>query len=254
MKNVFKVLGIIALVAVIGFGLVSCGGDDDGNNNNNNNNNNNPGGTTVAVTGVTLNKTTLTLAYGGTEKLTATVAPDNATNKAVRWNSTDTRYATVSADGTVTAVEAGTATIFATVEDGDCQPATCKVTVNPAPAVPISDYYGTWKSTTGTNQPFVLTITADSIEWKGNNGSYVKYSNIATWTEDENGHNRFSVRYPYGFAFSGTRTAQGYIDTVTFSFIAMSNDRNSVYLGRDTTTAFTDNTTASYSDTFTKVP
>jgi len=43
MKNVFKVLGVIALVAVIGFGLVSCGGDDDKDNNNNNNNNNIPG-------------------------------------------------------------------------------------------------------------------------------------------------------------------------------------------------------------------
>jgi len=45
MKNVFKFLGIIALVAVIGFGVVSCGGgDDDNDNNNNNNNNNNNGG------------------------------------------------------------------------------------------------------------------------------------------------------------------------------------------------------------------
>jgi len=34
MKNVFKILGIIALVAVIGFGFVGCGGDDDNNNNN----------------------------------------------------------------------------------------------------------------------------------------------------------------------------------------------------------------------------
>jgi len=54
MKNTLKVLGIIALVAVIGFGLAACnnGDDDDDNNNNNNNNNNNSsgGGAPVAVT------------------------------------------------------------------------------------------------------------------------------------------------------------------------------------------------------------
>ena len=46
MKNVFKVLGIIALVAVIGFSMASCGGDDGGNNDGGNNNNgSNNGGT-----------------------------------------------------------------------------------------------------------------------------------------------------------------------------------------------------------------
>jgi len=41
MKNIVKLVGIIALVAVIGFGFVSCGDDDDGGGNNNNNNNSN---------------------------------------------------------------------------------------------------------------------------------------------------------------------------------------------------------------------
>jgi len=56
MKNLFKVLGIIALVALIGFSVVGCGGEDDPNNNNNNNNN---GGGDVAVawTGLTANGT-----------------------------------------------------------------------------------------------------------------------------------------------------------------------------------------------------
>lgn len=80
------------------------------------------------VTGVSLDKTTLTLAVNDTGKLTATVIPDNATNKNVTWKSSNTSVATVSADGTVTAKNAGTATITVTTVDGG-KTATCTVTV-----------------------------------------------------------------------------------------------------------------------------
>lgn len=84
----------------------------------------------VAVTGVTLNKTATTLLVGWTETLTATVAPEDATNKAVVWTSSDKSVATV-ANGVVTAVAKGTADITVTTVDGNHQ-ATCKVKVNPA--------------------------------------------------------------------------------------------------------------------------
>lgn len=88
---------------------------------------------TVAVTGVTLDKSTLNLEVGGTAKLTATVAPDNATNKNISWSSSDEAVAKVGTDGTVTAVTAGTATITVKTEDGE-KTATCTVTVTaPAP-------------------------------------------------------------------------------------------------------------------------
>ena len=83
---------------------------------------------TVGVTGVTLNKTTLPLTVGDTETLTATVAPTDASNKAVTWKSSKESVATVDADGKVTAVGAGTATITVTTTDGE-KTATCKVTV-----------------------------------------------------------------------------------------------------------------------------
>ena len=83
---------------------------------------------TVGVTGVTLNKTTLPLTGGDTETLTATVAPTDASNKAVTWKSSKESVATVDADGKVTAVGAGTATITVTTTDGE-KTATCKVTV-----------------------------------------------------------------------------------------------------------------------------
>lgn len=85
-----------------------------------------------AVTGVTLDKDTLTLTAGGTTgSLTATVAPDNATNKNVTWSSSNTDVATVDANGVVTPKAAGTATITVTTEDGN-NTATCTVTVQAA--------------------------------------------------------------------------------------------------------------------------
>lgn len=86
------------------------------------------GSVVYKVTGVTLDQTDLTLFTGQSEQLTATVTPDNATNKNVTWSSNDDTIATVDDNGNVTAVAAGTATITVTTEDGS-HTATCKVTV-----------------------------------------------------------------------------------------------------------------------------
>ena len=90
---------------------------------------------TVAVTGVTLDKDTLTLTAGeATGTLTATVAPANATNKNVSWTSSDEDVATV-VDGVVTPVAAGSATITVTTADGSITD-TCEVTVEAAVVQP----------------------------------------------------------------------------------------------------------------------
>ena len=82
----------------------------------------------VAVTGVSVTPTTATVAAGSTESLTATVAPANATDKAVTWSSSDTAVATVSDEGVVTGAAAGSANITVTTHDGSFT-ATCAVTV-----------------------------------------------------------------------------------------------------------------------------
>lgn len=96
------------------------------------------------VTGVSLNKDSLSLEPGGSEALTATVTPDNATNKNVTWSSSAEGVATVDANGNVTAVAEGTATITVTTEDGN-KTATCTVTVEHERAATwSSDADGHW--------------------------------------------------------------------------------------------------------------
>ena len=89
----------------------------------------------ISVTSITLSAQSLTLEVGGSEQLTATVLPANADNKAVSWSSSNQAVATV-ADGLVTAVKKGSATITVKTADGG-KTATCAVTVENPKVVAI---------------------------------------------------------------------------------------------------------------------
>jgi len=112
---------IVCFALAVGF--IGCDKDKDNNND-------------VAVTGVSLDKAILTLEVGETETLTATIAPSDATNKNVTWNSDKPTIATVE-NGIVTAVAEGTATITVTTKDGG-KTAICTVTV--IESVPIKEW------------------------------------------------------------------------------------------------------------------
>ena len=77
---------------------------------------------------VTLDKTTLTLEEGQTATLQATVLPEQASDKTVTFESSDTAVLTVDASGKITAKKAGSATVTAKSADGKVK-ATCTVTV-----------------------------------------------------------------------------------------------------------------------------
>lgn len=91
----------------------------------------------VAVTGITLDKTALSLNVDGKAALVPIIAPEDATNTNVKWTTSDDKVATVSATGEITALAAGTATITAATEDGN-KTATCVVTVTAGPQFVIS--------------------------------------------------------------------------------------------------------------------
>jgi len=85
----------------------------------------------VLVTGVSISKSSATIKYPMTLQLSAVVSPSNAANKSVKWTSSNTKVATVSSTGKVTAKGPGTATITVKTVVGSFSK-TCKITVTRA--------------------------------------------------------------------------------------------------------------------------
>ncbi|MGO4372971.1 S-layer homology domain-containing protein, partial [Paenibacillus sp. MCAF20] len=100
----------------------------------------------VGVDNVLLNKASLTLEAGSSDVLLATVAPDNAVNKNVVWESSNPAIATVNAQGKVTGIAEGTAIITVrTVERGRSDTAAVVVAAGAAPEA-FTDTSGHWAS------------------------------------------------------------------------------------------------------------
>ena len=112
---------------------------------------------TIPVSGVTLSQTKLPLLKGSTAKLTATVLPTDATNKKVRWSSTNTAVATVE-NGIVTAVSGGNATITVTTEEGN-HTARCEVVVtDPIPVSGVTLSQTELSLVKGATAPLTATV------------------------------------------------------------------------------------------------
>ena len=125
---------------------------------------------TVSVESISLDTTEATIKEDGNIQLTATVTPDNATNKNVSWESSNTSVAIVDNTGYVTAKSKGTATITATTEDGG-KTATATITVK--------------KEITDEQGPTIVSI-------KGEKDSEGNYKVIIKAT-DESGIEKVSV-------------------------------------------------------------
>ena len=141
--------------------------------------------TTVAVKSVTLDQTTLTKAVGDDAvTLTATVDPSDASDKTVTWKSSDASIAAVDANGKVTFVAAGTATITATATNGtddtaDDKTATCEVTIS-AKKVNVESVKLDQTTLTQTAGDAAVTLTATvtpddatdkTVKWKSSDES-----------------------------------------------------------------------------------
>lgn len=140
----------------------------------------------IPVTGVSLDKTSLTLTEEETYSLTATVAPANATDKSVTWTSSNTAVATVSSAGVVTAVKAGSATISVTTTDGG-KKATCAVTVNPIHVTGVTLNMTSLTLTIGETETLTATVspanaTDKSVTWSSGNTSVATVSSSGVVT------------------------------------------------------------------------
>ena len=151
------------------------------------------------VTSVSLDKTNIELTEGDVTTLTATIKPDNATNKNVTWSSSNSSIASVS-NGKVTALAPGSATITVATEDGN-KTATCLVTVkekvNHSTTEPVDENSGIW------------TDNIDYIDEYGiNHGHGVKIGSVI-WAPVNCGYH--ATDYKYGKLYQwGRKYGQGY--------------------------------------------
>ena len=159
MKSYFRILSALSAVAAV-IAFSGCGGKEQEQ----------PKPDPVKVSGVSIDKPTLSMTEGETANLTAIVMPENATNKAVAWKSGNSGVADVDASGKVTAVKAGTSDITVTTADGG-KTATCKVTVTektvPATGLTLAPkslelVEGQTKSINATVAP---SNTTDEVVW-----------------------------------------------------------------------------------------
>ncbi|MBO4843453.1 MAG: Ig domain-containing protein [Bacteroidales bacterium] len=143
---------------------------------------------TISVTGVSLNRSSMSMTVGDSQTLTATIAPSNATNKAVTWSSNNSSVATVSSGGVVTAKAAGSATITVTTNDGGFT-ATCKVNVSTSTisVTGVSLNRSSMSMTVGDSQTLTATIapsnaTNKSVTWSSSDTSVASVSSSGVVT------------------------------------------------------------------------
>ncbi len=161
----------------------------------------------VPTTGITLSDTSVSLENGATKKLTATVQPNDATNKTVTWSSSNNAVATVAQDGTVTAVSKGNAVITAKTSDG--KTATCNVTVT-QPITGITLNKKTVELEKGKTEKLVATITPQNAD--GNKTVTWSSSNNAVATVAQDGT---VTAVSKGNAVITAKTSNGKTDTCT---------------------------------------
>lgn len=148
----------------------------------------------VSVTGVSLSKSVLSLAVGKSETLVATVAPERATDRSVKWTSSNKNVATVNQSGTVTAVAVGSAVIGVRTNDGGFS-ATCALTV----AAVVNEYTLTVNCTT-------LGATVKVLEYVAGQSSM---ADAVTYTEPMTFRENTTVKvwaYKDGMIDSGMQT------------------------------------------------
>lgn len=114
-----------------------------------------------AIESITLDSNEGILTVGNTHTIKATVFPEDATDKAVTWKSSDESIATVDAEGNVTAKDTGNVTIMAVNSDGDVS-STYELTVNKAAAKPATNYSGTTSSAGAATTPSYTAPSAPS--------------------------------------------------------------------------------------------
>ncbi len=174
----------------------------------------------INVTGISVNPTSNTIVKGNTDSfnITATITPQNATNKGVNWTTDNGNVATVNSSGTVTLKGGvGTAHITATSQDNSSASASCTVTVQEAVAQIGKTYYSSLQSAfDSVSSDCTISLLKDI-----NSASSANYNKHYYTTLNMNGHNisvaSTSSSNQYGYAirvFDGTLEITGSQETI----------------------------------------
>ena len=130
----------------------------------------------IAITGISLNKSTTSITEGESETLTATITPSNTTgDKTVKWSSSNEAVAAVDSNGKVTAKKAGTAVITATSSNGKTAGCTVTVKQKEIAITGISLNKSTTSITEGESETLTATITPSNatgdktVKWSSSN-------------------------------------------------------------------------------------
>ncbi|MDY4570307.1 MAG: Ig-like domain-containing protein [Alistipes senegalensis] len=196
----------------------------------------------IKVTGVKLNKSETSLLVGGNETLTATVLPEDATNQNVTWKSDKPEIATVDANGKVTGVAAGEATITVTTEDGG-KTATCKVTVKPnlvseITLAALAIYVGESKAITATVKPDDATNKA--LTWTSSDETVATVDATGKVTGKKIGTATITATAQDGSGVSGscTVTVLSHVKKVTVTPANLTLGQNKSYTLKATVEVF----------------
>ena len=162
------------------------------------------------VSGVTLSEKSITIAAGETKKLTATVAPDNASDKSVTWTSSNNKVATVSDTGEITAVAGGKCTVTVTTTSG-AKTASCNVSVTQS----VSGIHfenarlGLYETEAYTLTPVITPATATNtaVTWTTSDASIANVSAAGIVT----------ARAPGTAIITATTVDGGFSDSVTIT-------------------------------------
>lgn len=217
------------------------------------------------VTSISLDKTSITLNEGQEQTLIPTVNPSNAADKSLNWTSSNTSVATVNAEGKVTAVSKGTATIKAEAKDGSGKYASCSVTVKRIVSsiqlnkTSIAIFNGKTEALIATVIPSDASNTA--VTWTSSNTSVAtvsssgvvtgKFKGTATITvtaKDGNGAQATCEvevkQYVTSISLNKTSLSLGIGDEVTLSVTILpdnANDKSYTWSSSDSSIASVDN-------------
>ena len=189
----------------------------------------------VAVTGLSLDKSSINIDVGSTSAIIASITPSDATNKTIIWESSNPSVASVNQSGVVTGITSGNATITAKTVDGSFQ-ATCSVSVNPVYAIGIILNKDILNLDVAQSETLFATVfpsntTNNGVTWSSNNYGIASVDSSGKVTGVTGGTATITAKTNDGTNLTATCTVTVATQTVSVTGIALDKLTMNLYVG-----------------------